>query len=336
MKISISNELIVNAFASARTMEEAYKEVLPELEINTDFDFDINEIKPIIRKWGSVYVENNSLILDINDNLIIDVMDVGTNMYAKFAPILGVARSMIPMLKNYFRDASTAFVPVAKKYLEDYFYTVEEVKFPGVKVGYMVLKKNCNGGKWTIVEDRICVDDKMQKMSKSTLRNFQKEVITTNVSDFNEAVEKGEREPVYMIPNEDATYALDLLNDKFKVAMDTVDNTNEATEYAIAIVDDGNVKSGYVFLTKIDNKWIADLDLSDIQLEDSWLNREPEDRFNLCAQLIDNIEFRSNNEGFKAGLDITRFTDRDDAIKTASDYMKRKLNAENGDTIHIQ
>ena len=219
MKISISNELIVNAFASARTVEEAYKEILPEIEFGDGFNFNINEVKPINQKWGSIFVENNQLILDINDNLIIDCMSAGTTLYTKFAPILGVAKSMIPMFKQYFKDASVAFVPVVEKYLEEYDYTVEEIKFPGVKVGYMILKKNRNGGVWTLVDDYVYICDEMRNMNKNALRNLRKEAVTSNIMAFNNEIEKGTREPAHMIPNDDAKFAFELLEEKFKAAM---------------------------------------------------------------------------------------------------------------------
>lgn len=140
-----------------------------------------------------------------------------------------------------------------------------------------------------------------------------------------------------MIPNNDSKFAFELLDEKFRGAMYSGEqNMREEAKYGIVMVDDDAAKAGYVFLTKVNGVWVADHDLSDIQLEDSWLCCDPVDRDNMCAQLIDCIESSSNMVELRYSLDITRFTDRDDAIKTASEYMKRKLNNENGDTIHIQ
>lgn len=190
MEISLSNKIIIKAVKSFYSVVNTYKEVIPEIEFDHDPEaIDISKIEPIVRKWGALHVKDDQLFIKINDELLEDFIEVFATIYIKFAPIVGVAKSMIPMLKGYFKDYQDAFVPVVKKYLEEYDYAVEEVKFTGVKHGFVMLRKNKNGGKWTHVEHDIELVDEYTKMSKAVRRHIFKEAILETVSGFNEKFE---------------------------------------------------------------------------------------------------------------------------------------------------
>ena len=218
MKITISTNVINNSIRFARNVNEAYKDIIPYTE-EFDHEFNMEDVKVITRKWGSISKTENEIIVDIKDSTIEDVLNVYENLYVKFAPIIGVAKSMIPMFKKYIVDVKDILNPLVEKYTEEYVYTVEHIKFSGVKAGYMILRKVKGDNDWNYVTSEVHWTDEFQTMDFKVRNDMLNQIVKNMTKTFNAEVTAGARTATLNIDN-DIEAAHKFMSDFIKYELD--------------------------------------------------------------------------------------------------------------------
>lgn len=184
MKIIIKSSIVESAEKSVKTTIETYKEDLPQCDIFNKENINLSLLpsKDIKRKWGTIINEIDKTTIEINDEFIIDLIGLYEKLVCKFAPIINVAVSLIPMVKRYVGDMESIFTSFGKKYEEEKSYTVTKVNFPGIETGY-VLMSRIRDEEWTFCESRMNIQ--MESIDKDFRENLIKNVGLHIVKEFN-------------------------------------------------------------------------------------------------------------------------------------------------------
>lgn len=186
MKITVSITVINTIMNLARCSDEAYKDIFPT-DKNRKYDFTIDDIKIIDEKWGSITKNQDDAIIEIKDEFISDILNMYGKVIAKFAPIVGVAKSMIPMFKMYIKDVKELLTPIIEKYTEEYEYTVCKVVNPAVvKIGYVIMKRVKGNSTTSEVCNKIFLVDGMDELNPDIVRSIINDASAKTVKLFNE------------------------------------------------------------------------------------------------------------------------------------------------------
>lgn len=186
MKITISSTVINAIMNFARCSDEAYKDIFPTDE-NRKYDFTIDDIKIINRKWGSITRNQDDAIIEINDKFISDILNMYGKVNGKFAPIVGIAKYMISMFKKCIEDVKELLTPIIEEYTEEYEYTVCKVVNPAVvKIGYVIMKRVKGDSTANEVCNKIFLVDDMDGLNPVIVRSIINDASAKTVKLFNE------------------------------------------------------------------------------------------------------------------------------------------------------